>query len=157
MFAKSFAAALVFLGATGVSGFANVRSTPQSSSTALNMGSEDSAKTVASSFLAAAFLLSNVAFVPPALAMDDMDFGSSQVISRGRSGGRAGGRSSAMRAPSRPSSSPTVIHRTTVIQQPSRVYSSPVMIAPSPVYGGYGYNPLGGLGRFLVRKTWQML
>jgi hypothetical protein len=144
MIGKSFATALYLLGVSGVTGFAHVRSTPQSSATALNMSGEDNAQKVASSFLAAAFLLSNVAFMAPALAVDDMDFGSSQVISKGgRSGGRAGGRSSAARAPpSRSTSSNTrVIQRTTVIQQPS-VYQSPVMMAP-PVYG---YNPLPGLG-----------
>ena len=153
MFSKGFFAALVFIGASGVSAFAPNAQTPQSSSSALNMIGEDGAKKAAGSFLAASFLLSNVAFAAPVMAaMDDaMDFGSSQVIA-GRSGGRAGGRSSAARAPPRSSapsrsSNTRVVERTTVIRQPS--YAAPSVIVAPPVYGGYGYNPLPGVGEFL--------
>lgn len=115
-------------------------------STALKMTPQEGVKKAAVSFVAAAFLASNLGVVDPASAMDDvngMDFGSSQVLAR-RSGGRAGGRSSAARAPARPSStsrssSTRVIERTTYVQP-----SSPVMVAP-PMYG-YGYNPVPGLG-----------
>lgn len=137
-----FFAAVAFLCASGVSGFVAPSGAKQS--TALHMTPEEGMKRAAVSFVAAAFLASNLAVVEPAFAVDDMDFGSSQVVAA-RSGGRAGGRSSAARAPSRPSSysssrSSTVIQRTYV--QPS-----PVIVAP-PIYGGYGYgyNPLPGLG-----------
>ena len=99
-------------------------------------------KKAAASFAAAAFLMGNVAVVPPATAMDDMDFGSSQVIA-GRSGGRAGGRSSAARVSS--PSRTKVIEKTTVINR-GPAYTAPVIVAP-PVYGGYGYNPMPGLGK----------
>lgn len=101
-------------------------------------------KKAATSFVAAAFLMSNVATVAPAFAMDEADFGSSQIVAA-RSGGRAGGRSSApRRAPAR--SSTRVIERNTVIRP-----SPSVIVAPSPMYGGYGYgyNPVPGLGKSL--------
>jgi hypothetical protein len=109
------------------------------------MLSDKDMKKAATSFVAAAFLMSNAALMPPALAMDDMDFGSSQVIA-GRSGGRAGGRSSGARMRSMPSSpSRTTIHRTTVVSPP--VYHAPSVIIAPPMMGGYGYNPMGGLGK----------
>lgn len=131
--------------APGVSGFATTPSVPRGSSTSLGMINEDSVKKVATSFVAAAFLMSNVAMVAPAFAIDESDFGSSQVIAA-RSGGRAGGRSSAARrAPSRApiSSSRTVINRNTYVAPP--VYSTPgIMVAP-PLY-----NPYPGLGKEIV-------
>lgn len=142
-FSKSLLATVALVSAPGVSAFAPV-SNGQAKSTSLNMINEESMKKAATSFAAAAFLMSNVVATAPALAVDDMDFGSTQVIAA-RSGGRAGGRSSAARMPARsaPSrSTTTVINRSTYI-------------APSPVIGGgYGgvyvappiYNPIPGLG-----------
>lgn len=132
--------ALSLLCIPGVTGFV-ARAGSQDHSTALRMTPEEGIKKAAVSFAAAAFLATNLVAVEPALALDHMDFGSSQVLA-GRSGGRAGGRSTAARAPVRaaPSSSTThVIHRTTYVQP------APVIVAP-PVYGGYGYNPVPGLG-----------
>jgi hypothetical protein len=139
-----FFAAIALLCASGVSGFVAPSASKQST-TSLSMSPEEGMKKAAVSFMAAAFLAGNLAAVEPAFAAaDDMDFGSSQVVAA-RSGGRAGGRSSApRRAPSRssysaPSQSRTVINRT--YMQPS-----PVIVAP-PIYGGgFGYNPMGGLG-----------
>lgn len=138
--------ALIALASSGVSGFATIPSTNHADTTALNMINEEGMKKAATSFVAAAFLMTSVAAVEPAFAMDEADFGSSQVIAA-RSGGRAGGRSSAARAPARapvrssaPSSrSTTVINRTVV---------SPPVVVGSPMYGGYGYgyNPVPGLG-----------
>jgi hypothetical protein len=118
---------------------------------------------MALSVVAAAYLFANVAYAPPA---DALDFGSSEVVAA-RSGGRAGGRSSsggyrggggggrssfsgggggrssfsgggASRA-----YSPT--YRSTTIVRP--------MYAPSPYYGGgygggggFGLSPFSGLG-----------
>jgi hypothetical protein len=149
---KTVTAALLLLCGPCVSGFVN-QPAAKVSSISLNMSAEDNMKKAVTSFVAAAFLMANIVPVAPAQAFDDFDFGSSQVLAGrggGRSGGRVGGRSSAARAPSRPSSSRSstnVIQRTTIVQ-PS--YSSPsVMMAP-PMYGGgggYGYNPLSGLGK----------
>ena len=141
-FSKSLLATVALVSAPGVSAFAPV-SNGQGKSTSLNMINEESMKKAATSFAAAAFLMSNVVATAPALAVDDMDFGSTQVVAA-RSGGRAGGRSSAARMPARsaPSRSTTVIN--------TRTY-----VAPSPVIGGgYGgvyvappiYNPVPGLG-----------
>lgn len=136
-FSKSLLAAVALASAPSVFAFAPV-SNGQAKSTSLNMVNEESMKKAATSFAAAAFLMANVAAVAPAFAVDDMDFGSTQVVAA-RSGGRAGGRSSARRAPSRaPSRSTTVINRSTYIAPP--VYSSPVYVAP-PLY-----NPMPGLG-----------
>ena len=139
---------MALLCASGVSAFAPV-SAPKSSVTSLEMAqaqTEIATRKIAASVLAATFILGNVVAVEPAQAMDDYDFGSSQVIAA-RSGGRAGGRSSASRSaprrssyssPSR-SSSTTVINRTYVTPA-APVYSSPaVIMAPS-------YNPMPGLG-----------
>ncbi|CAJ1936509.1 unnamed protein product [Cylindrotheca closterium] len=138
-FSKSLLAVVALASAPGVSAFAPA-SNGQAKTTSLNMINEESMKKAATTFAAAAFLMSNVAAAAPAFAVDDMDFGSTQVIAA-RSGGRAGGRSSARapsRAPSRsaPSRSTTVINRSTYIAPP--VYSSPVYVAP--------YNPMPGLG-----------
>ena len=153
-------AGIFLLAISGVSGFsasgipASRQQTDVSSSTALNMMNVDgvATKKAAGSFLAASFLVSNLAFAAPAFAADDnmVDFGGSSQVIAGRSGGRAGGRSSAARAPSRsaaPSrSSSRVIERTTVIRQAPPVYSSPsVIVAPPPMY----YNPVPGLGEFI--------
>jgi len=99
---------------------------------------------IATSFVAAAFLLSNTALSEPAIAfggdVDSSNFldSTSQVLA-GRSGGRAGGRSS-YRAPPRSAPRPSVrsSSSTTIIRP------GPTIVAP-PVYGGgfgYGYNPL---------------
>jgi len=147
MMFKSFTAVMALLCASGASAFAPV-SAPKASVTSLEMARgqpENATKKIAASVLAATFILGNVAAVEPAQAMDDYDFGSSQVIAA-RSGGRAGGRSSASRSAARPSSSyssppsrsTTVINRTYVTPA-APVYSSPVIVAPS-------YNPMPGLG-----------
>lgn len=129
-----------FLLATGAQAFTTMPETK--SQTSLNMLPKDAGKIAAAS-CAAALLTANIAFADAAFAMDDMDFGSSQIVAA-RSGGRAGGRSSARSAPrSAPrAASNTVIQRTTVVRP------SPVIVAP-PVYGGYGYgyNPVPGLGK----------
>lgn len=130
-----------FLLATGAQAFTTMPETK--SQTSLNMLPKDAGKIAAAS-CAAALLTANIAFADAAFAMDDMDFGSSQIVAA-RSGGRAGGRSSAARSAPRSaprSASNTVIQRTTVVRP------SPVIVAP-PVYGGYGYgyNPVPGLGK----------
>ena len=137
--------ALIALTSGGVSGFATIPSTKHmDSSTTLNMINGEGMKKAATSFAAAAFLMTSVAAVEPAFAMDEADFGSSQVIAA-RSGGRAGGRSRApARAPAR-SSAPSSSRSTTVI---NRTVVSPPVVVGSPMYGGYGYgyNPVPGLG-----------
>jgi uncharacterized membrane protein len=139
---KTVTAALLLLCAPGVSGFVQSNGAPKSAYTSLQMSKqEDGMKKVVTSFAAAAFLAANLMTVAPAFATDQPDFfGTTQVIA-GRSGGRAGGRSSggrsSYRAPPR-----TTISNTRVIQ---RTYMAPpVMMAPSY---GYGYNPMGGLGK----------
>jgi uncharacterized membrane protein len=146
-FSKSVLVASALLWAPCASGFATIPSTPKASSTSLEMINGDGVKKAATSFVAAAFLMSNAAMIAPAFAMDETEFGSSQVIAA-RSGGRAGGRSSGARrapvsrAPAPTSSSRTVIRNTYVQPQ---VYSSPgIMVAP-PMY-----NPLGGLGKKII-------
>lgn len=140
-FPKSLLATIALTSASGVSAFAPV-SNGQAKSTSLNMVDEESMKKAATSFAAAAFLMSNVALAAPApaFAVDDMDFGSSQVIAA-RSGGRAGGRSSAARAAPRaaPSRSSTTVINRTYVAPP--VYSSPSVIVAPPIY-----NPVPGLG-----------
>jgi hypothetical protein len=130
--------ALVSLASVGVSAFAPTH-VPFRSSTALqalkNHDNHSLGRQAATTFVAAAYLIANVAAAAPVFALGDDFSGSSQVIA-GRSGGRAGGRSM-----SRPAS------RTS--------YSSTTIIRPGPTvvvpaygggYGGYGYNPYGGLG-----------
>jgi hypothetical protein len=110
------------------------------------MLNEDGAKNAAASFLAATFIMGNVAAVAPAFAsMDDLSTvvgGTSQVIAA-RSGGRAGGRAAVRSTPRSvppPSRSTTrVIERTTYVAPP--VYSSPSVILAPPIY-----NPVPGLG-----------
>jgi hypothetical protein len=136
-----------------------------------NSASKSKPHKVALSFAAAAYLFANVAYAPPA---DALDFGSSETIAA-RSGGRAGGRSSsggyrggggggggrssfsgggASRssfsggggygggAAASRAYSPT--YRSTTIVRP--------MIAPSPFGygggygGGFGYSPFSGIG-----------
>jgi hypothetical protein len=157
MFTKAVTAALMLLCAPGVTGFALQPSSPRVSSSSLHLSksSEDGLKKMATSVLAAAFLMTNTVGVAPAAAMDDFDFGSSQVIA-GRSGGRAGGRSSAPAA--RPSSSSSQSRSTTVINRtyvtPSPYYSSPgLLYAPVPMYNpipgiglGIGLNAIGNIG-----------
>jgi len=140
-----FLSAIALLCISSASGF--VQPSGPTQSTALHMTPQEGLKKAAVSFVAAAFLASNLAVVEPAMAIDDMnmDFGSSQVLA-GRSGGRAGGRSSSYRAPSRPSSSSSV-RSTKVIQRNTYVQPSPIILSP-PVYG-YGYNPVPGLGKNL--------
>ena len=149
-------AGILLLAISGVSGFAPASIKNVQPSSSLNMMKAedgfDVAQKVSGSFLAASFLLSNVAFAGPAVSasFDDsgmVDFGgsSTQLLAKGgRSGGRAGGRSSAARAPSRSAApSSRVVERTTVIRQAPPVYSSPsVIVAPPPMY----YNPVPGLG-----------
>ena len=129
-------APLLLLTTGSVSAFAphNVHS---SSTVALNV---ESSKTnpFAASFAAAAILLSTFGEVPSAVAMNELDFGSNQIISA-RSGGRAGGRASSgpARAAPRASSRPSVTVNN---------YSTPRMAAPSVIVTpsiGYGYSPFG--------------
>eukprot|EP00429_Kryptoperidinium_foliaceum_P107739 CAMPEP_0176239252 /NCGR_PEP_ID=MMETSP0121_2-20121125/28777_1 /TAXON_ID=160619 /ORGANISM="Kryptoperidinium foliaceum, Strain CCMP 1326" /LENGTH=209 /DNA_ID=CAMNT_0017578737 /DNA_START=88 /DNA_END=716 /DNA_ORIENTATION=+ len=140
-----FFAAVAFLCASGVSGFVAPSGAKQS--TALHMTPEEGMKRAAVSLVAAAFLASNLAVVEPAFAVDDMDFGSSQVVAA-RSGGRAGGRSSAARAPS---------DRALSFKGPMS-NPPPVIVAP-PIYGGYGYgyNPLPGLGLSIGLNTMNQI
>jgi len=138
--------AALLLGISSVSGFATLPTASQASSTSLSMINENGMKKAAASVMAAAFVMTNVALAPPAIAADNFDFGSTEIVA-GRSGGRAGGRSSAPRSAARPSSSSyrpsntRVIERTTVVS-PTPMYSPGVIVAP-PVY-----NPMPGLGRF---------
>jgi hypothetical protein len=129
-----------------------------------NSASKSKHNQVALSVMAAAYLFANVAYAPPA---DALDFGSSETIAA-RSGGRAGGRSSSGGYRGGRSSfsgggaarssfsgggggygggasraySPT--YRSTTIVRP--------MIAPSPFGygggygGGFGYSPFSGIG-----------
>jgi hypothetical protein len=133
-----------------------------------NSASKSKQNNVALSVVAAAYLFANVAYAPPA---DALDFGSSETIAA-RSGGRAGGRSSsggyrggggggrssfsgggAARssfsgggygggAAASRAYSPS--YRSTTIVRP--------MIAPSPFGygggygGGFGYSPFSGIG-----------
>lgn len=138
MMFRSFVIALAATVCVGTaSAFSSKPVCVRAQTTALQMKNEDSKK-VAASFLAAAFIATNVFTVDAAFAVDNFDFGSTEIVA-GRSGGRGGGR--AARAPSRaytPSSS-TRIERTTTVIQP--VYST-----PSVVVSPFGYNPLGGFG-----------
>jgi len=105
-------------------------------------------RTAAVSLVAAAFLLSSTVGLEPAAAFSAHDndlFGSSEIIA-GRSGGRMGGRSS-MGSRSAPRSAPRSV-------APSRSYNSqttivrpgPVIVAPTPIYSPFGFNPFGGFG-----------
>jgi hypothetical protein len=138
-------AVVALLCAPAASGFATFSGSPKASTTSLNGTPQEGMKKVAFSAVAAAFLAGNIVSAGPAVAaVDEMDFGSSQVVAA-RSGGRAGGRSSAaMRAPSRPVSIPST--NTRVIERTTYVTPSPVIVAP-PIYG-YGYNPVPGLGMY---------
>jgi uncharacterized membrane protein len=104
------------------------------------------------SIVAAAFLFSNVATAAPPVFVDDhvaVTDSSSQLVAA-RSGGRMGGRSS---MGSRGGgygggyggSSYTNIRRTTVVRP---MVSSPVIIAPTPLYSPFGFSPLGGFGKY---------
>lgn len=147
---KFLLAVIALTSAPCVASFAPV-SNGHAKTASLNMVNEESMKKAATYFVAAAFFMSNVAAAAPAFAVDDMDFGSTQVVAA-RSGGRAGGRSSA-RSPSRaPSRSSTVINRNTYIAPP--VYSSPALIVAPPLYNPYpglgfsmGLNAINNIGR----------
>lgn len=147
---KSFAIVVSALLIGSSEAFAPVAPASGRVATSLEAAREDdfSLKKVAASAFAAAFLAANVVAMEPALALDSFDFGSSEVISA-RSGGRSGGRVSSGGARSSSSysrSSTTIVRPTTVITSPSYM-APPVYIAPPVIgYGGYGYNPLGGLG-----------
>jgi len=100
----------------------------------------------AASFAAAAILLSSFGGVPSAMALDEFDFGTDQVVAA-RSGGRGGGRARA--AAPRPSARP----RTTVNNYAAPRAAAPtVIVTPGMGYGGgygyspFGYSPFGGLG-----------
>jgi hypothetical protein len=136
------------------SAFAPLQASVRLSETSLNAGpnpAELVRKSVAS-FAAGVVILSNVAVVP-AIAFEDFDFGSSQVIAA-RSGGRAGGRSSSYKAPpavrSAAKSQPErVIIRETRIVTPS--YSSGAVMMAPPMYaapqpGIPGIGVIAGLG-----------
>ena len=130
---KAVFLASVFLGSVGA--FAPNQQSSRRSTSALDATKGDFGKKAGISFVAAAYLLANVASVASAFPVEDDFFGSSQVISR--SGGRAGGRSSAART-SKSSSTTNTIHRTTVIHQ------APSVVVAPPV--SYGYDPTPGLG-----------
>lgn len=105
-------------------------------------------------------ILSNVA-VWPAIAFDQPDFGSSQIIAA-RSGGRAGGRSSSsaykaspkVRAAQKAAPAPVIIRETRIVTTPS--YGGgygggqAVMMAPQPMMmaqpGIPGLGVIAGLG-----------
>ena len=104
-------------------------------STSLSMKAND--KTFAASALTAAYLLTGVLSADAAFAADAFEtqpsFVDSSIVVAARSGGRAGGRAAPRPAARAPSSSKTVINRsTTVIQAP------PVVVGGG--YGGYGYG-----------------
>lgn len=133
MMLRSFVIALAATICVGTaSAFSSKPVSARAQKTALQMKNEDGRK-VAASFLAAAFIAANVFTVDAAFAVDNFDFGSTEIVA-GRSGGRGGGR--AARAPPRSS---TRIERTTTVIQP--VYST-----PSVVVSPFGYNPMGGFG-----------
>lgn len=99
-------------------------------------------KTFAASALTAAYLLTGVLSADAAFAADaystQPSFVDSSIVVAARSGGRAGGRAS--RPASRsvaPSTSKTVINRSTTIVAP------PVVVGGGG-YGGYGYGGYGG-------------
>lgn len=146
MFPKLVTAILMSLCVPGIFGFAvNRQAAPRSISSLQMSEQQDGMNKVAASFVAAAFILGSTMGPAPAFAMDDMDFGSTQVIA-GRSGGRAGGRSAARPSPSSaPSRSTTVINRTYVT--PSPMYSTP-MYSPGIVVAPPLYNPLPGIGEY---------
>ena len=153
MFPKLVTAFLLSLCVPGIFGFAlNRQAAPRSMSTSVRMSEQhDGMNKVAASFVAAAFILGSTMGPAPAFAMDDVDFGSTQVIA-GRSGGRAGGRSAARPSPSRapaPSRSTTVINRTYVTPSPmySTPYYSPGIVVAPPLY-----NPLPGIGEYPNRS-----
>jgi hypothetical protein len=174
-FTLSFLAALLCLGSTAGFSTSKLPSSPNrgvalqaSPDQQQNSASKSKQNKMALSVVAAAYLFANVAYAPPA---DALDFGSSETIAA-RSGGRAGGRSSsggyrggggggrssfsgggAARSSfsgggggygggASRAYSPT--YRSTTIVRP--------MIAPSPFGygggygGGFGYSPFSGIG-----------
>jgi hypothetical protein len=120
-----------------VSAFSSKPVSAGAQKTTLHMKNEDG-RNVAATFLAAAFIAANVFTVDAAFAVDNFDFGSTEIVA-GRSGGRGGGRAAPRAAPrARPSSTTRIERSTTVIQ--------PVYSTPSVVVSPFGYNPLGGFG-----------
>jgi hypothetical protein len=99
-------------------------------------------------------IFSNIA-VLPAVALDQQDFGTSQVIAA-RSGGRSGGRSSSYKAPpavraGKAAPAPVVIRETRYVTTPSYGAGQAVMMAPQPVMmapqpGIPGLGVIAGLG-----------
>ena len=138
MIFRSFVIALAAAICVGTaSAFSSRLDSAGAQKTALQMKNEDG-RNYAASFLAAAFLAANVFTVEAAFAVDNFDFGSTEIVA-GRSGGRGGGRA----APRARPSSTTRIERTTTVVRP--VYSSPAVVV-SPVVSPFGYNPMGGFG-----------
>jgi hypothetical protein len=151
--------ALLCLGSAA--GFSTSKLNSYTTSTTSRGVALQASKNEPTSVVAAAYLFANVAYAPPANALD-LDFGSSQIVA-GRSGGRAGGRSSSggyrggggggRSAYSGGSSyggasrtySPT--YRSTTIVRPM-IAPSPVIVSPFGYGGGYGYSPspFSGLG-----------
>ena len=119
----------------------------RSSTTALASARQDEQhRQTVSSVLAAAFVAVNLATTAmPAMAAQQLDFGSAEILaarSGGRSGGRAasGGNSQSYRSSSRPTTTYKSYSSTTYVSPPSPT----VIVSPSYSYG-YSYNPLGGL------------
>ena len=139
MFTTAVTTVMLMFGVSGVAGFANLPVASKASSTSLHMSREDNMKKIATSFVAAAFVMANTVALAPAMAFDDLDFGTTQVLAA-RSGGRVGGRSTMRSAPPPSHSTTHVIERTTYVAPPP-VYSTGVVVAPAY------YNPLPGLGK----------
>eukprot|EP00545_Synedropsis_sp_CCMP1620_P008296 CAMPEP_0119015362 /NCGR_PEP_ID=MMETSP1176-20130426/10894_1 /TAXON_ID=265551 /ORGANISM="Synedropsis recta cf, Strain CCMP1620" /LENGTH=206 /DNA_ID=CAMNT_0006968649 /DNA_START=66 /DNA_END=686 /DNA_ORIENTATION=+ len=146
---RSFTFAIVALCLAVTHGFAPAPKTVKT--TSLNLFQNE--KQTAATLIAAAFLAANVATAAPAFAaMTGTDFGGSSQVIAGRSGGRSGGRARSgggggARRPSSYSAAPRTTYRSqTTIVRPM-IASPPVVISPfGGGYGGYGYNPMGGMG-----------
>jgi hypothetical protein len=109
---------------------------------ASRQGDHDIERIVATSAVAATFILSSTLSAGAALALSD----NTSLMLAARSGGRGGGRAVMRSAPS----SSRVYSRTTIIAPPRPIISAPIVVSPFGAgvgYGyGYGYNPLGGFG-----------
>jgi hypothetical protein len=115
----------------------------------------DKVNSVSANIVLATYLLANSMFAAPAMATTtnyDYDNGissgaASSILISARSGGRAGGRPSSTARPMQSTSrSYAPARSTTVIVTPGYIAPSPVIISPFGYGGGFGYNPLGGMG-----------
>jgi hypothetical protein len=146
-------AVVAVVASMGVNGFstASVAVSPRQHLPLLLMSKHDSEerqpfvskKAVHHASMAAAVLLSTMAFLEPSWAVDDVVLtDSSSLLLSARMGGRAGGRVSRGGFRAAPTRN---IYRssTTIIRPPSVIVAPPIGISPF----GYGYgNPLGGFG-----------